>query len=441
MTNWCTEAQVGNLVTCPADFASVTGILALPQGSGDQTVDAGDIFELIVPIQTNGNAATDHYDNAFTADSPSLAARRPSSNIVNTVVKAADLVMTKQTTNATIASGDNGEFVLNVSNNSIANNPNVGPLFAAPVPTVTVSDDLPAGMTAQLPITATDWDCSASTSTKVNCTYTGALPVAAGSPVGGPIAITVLTPASGSYANTASVAVTGQAESDSTNNSATAQLTVDSPPITAANDAYTTPVDTPVTITPLGNDTVGTTITEINGVLLTGSAQSIPVPNGTVEIDAAGNLTFVPDAGYTGSSVFPYVISDGTNTATANVTVTIDSVPIAANDDFYTTPVDTPVAITPLVNDTAGTTITEIDGITLTGNSQSFPVPNGTVEIDAAGNITFVPNPGYTGSSAFPYVISDGTNTATAEITVTITALPIAANNDFYTTPSGNACY
>ncbi len=84
----------------------------------------------------------------------------------------------------------------------------------------------------------------------------------------------------------------------------------------------------------------------------------------------------------------------------------------------------------------AGTRVTEINGVKLTGSAQSIPVDNGTVNINAAGNITFVPNPGYTGSSVFPYVISDGTNTATAEITVTITALPIAANNDFYTTPA-----
>ncbi len=158
--------------------------------------------------------------------------------------------------------------------------------------------------------------------------------------------------------------------------------------IAASDDAYTTPVNTPVAITPLVNDTAGTTITEINGVRLTGGVQSIAVPNGTVEIDANGNMTFVPNPGYTGTAVFPYTISDGTNTATANVTVTIDPAPITATDDAYTTPVDTPVAITPLVNDTAGATITEINGVALTGNAQSIPVPNGTVEIDASGNMS-----------------------------------------------------
>ncbi len=102
--------------------------------------------------------------------------------------------------------------------------------------------------------------------------------------------------------------------------------------------------------------------------------------------------------------MFPYTISDANgNTATANVTVTIS----AANDDTYTTPVDTPVNITPLVNDVPGATITEINGVPLTGNAQSITVPNGMVEIDAAGNMVFVPNPGYTGPVTFPYTISD----------------------------------
>ncbi len=166
---------------------------------------------------------------------------------------------------------------------------------------------------------------------------------------------------------------------------------------------------------------------------LTGNAQSIPVPNGTVEIDASGNMTFVPNPGYTGTAVFPYTISDGTNTATADITVTITSAPIAASDDAYTTPLNTPVVITPLVNDTAGTTITEINGVRLTGGVQTIAVPNGTVTVDAGGNLTFTPNPGFAGEASFPYTIRDGSgNTATANVTVTIPA----ATDDVYTTPA-----
>ncbi len=177
--------------------------------------------------------------------------------------------------------------------------------------------------------------------------------------------------------------------SDKNGNTAKANVTVtiDPAPIAASDDAYTTPVDTPVAITPLVNDTAGTRVTEINGVKLTGSTQSIPVPNGTVE--------------------------------TASVTVTIE--PIAATDDVYTTAVDTPVPITPLGNDTAGTRVTEVNGVPLTGGAQSIPVPNGIVNVDAAGNMVFVPSPGYTGPVRFPYTISDANgNIATAYVNITI---------------------
>ncbi len=96
-------------------------------------------------------------------------------------------------------------------------------------------------------------------------------------------------------------------------------------PIDAQDDTFVTSVDTPVDISSLlGNDEPGTTITEINGVPLTGNAQSITVPNGTVEIDDAGKITFVPSPGYTGPVTFPYAIRDNNgNTTTANVNITI----------------------------------------------------------------------------------------------------------------------
>ncbi len=110
---------------------------------------------------------------------------------------------------------------------------------------------------------------------------------------------------------------------------------------------------------------------------------------------------------------FPYTISDGTNIDAANITVTITAAPIVATDDAYITAVDTPVAITPLVNDTTGATISEINGMAL---------------IDAGGNITFVPDAGYTGSAVFPYTIRDNNgNIATAYITITI-ASSVAPN-------------
>ncbi|CAA6822264.1 MAG: internalin, putative [uncultured Sulfurovum sp.] len=66
-------------------------------------------------------------------------------------------------------------------------------------------------------------------------------------------------------------------------------------------------------------------ITSINGEALTGSEQNITVPNGRVEVGTDGNVTFVPDNGYTGPSSFAYEATDGTETVSANVNITIVS--------------------------------------------------------------------------------------------------------------------
>ncbi|MCK5855809.1 MAG: cadherin-like domain-containing protein, partial [Sulfurovaceae bacterium] len=66
-----------------------------------------------------------------------------------------------------------------------------------------------------------------------------------------------------------------------------------------------------------GGDTLS--ITTINGVVLTGNEQNITVPHGRVEIGTDGNVTFVPDNGYTGASTFAYQATDGTATVSANV--------------------------------------------------------------------------------------------------------------------------
>ena len=106
------------------------------------------------------------------------------------------------------------------------------------------------------------------------------------------------------------------------------------PPV-AVNDTVTAaPGATSVPLAPLGNDTDANgdalVVTSVNGVALTpGVAQTITVPNGTVEVTAAGALSFVPTAGFVGSSTFPYSISDQRGgTASASITVTLGLAPV-----------------------------------------------------------------------------------------------------------------
>ncbi len=99
-------------------------------------------------------------------------------------------------------------------------------------------------------------------------------------------------------------------------------------------DAYSGLLGTPpIALSLLVNDTDpdgdALQITQINGVVLTpGVAQSIPVPNGTVDVSASGSLAFIPNSGFVGASNFEYAISDGRGgTAVSTVSVQINGFP------------------------------------------------------------------------------------------------------------------
>ena len=85
----------------------------------------------------------------------------------------------------------------------------------------------------------------------------------------------------------------------------------------ANNDTATTAQNTPVTISELTNDT-------INGTLQSVTIKS-QLLNGTVTLNAANQFVYTPNAGFSGTDIFTYFITnqDGSsNTATVTVTIT-----------------------------------------------------------------------------------------------------------------------
>ncbi|MBK6748353.1 hypothetical protein [Ottowia sp.] len=189
-TNWCTSAQFGE-ANCPVDAGAATAILARPLGSAQ--MPAGGSYRLHVPVLAAGNAQGNVYWNDFIADSSSLQARRPSSNLVQTRVVMPDLVLGKTAAPGELKHGETAVFTIRVANNT---GEDMGAILANPAPTIVMTDPMPAGLLAQLPATGTDWNCGASTPAEVRCQYTGALPILPGAQVGGDITVTALaTPA------------------------------------------------------------------------------------------------------------------------------------------------------------------------------------------------------------------------------------------------------
>ncbi len=261
-------------------------------------------------------------------------------------------------------------------------------------------------------------------------TVTGAsVPPAQGTVVVNPDGTVTFTPAAG-FTGTATITYT---ISDGTNSAtSTATVGVNAPvnlPPVANPDSATTPLDTPVTINVLGNDTDP----ESDPLTVTGA--SVPPAQGTVVVNPDGTVTFTPAAGFTGTATITYTISDGTNSATSTATVGVNApvnLPPVANPDSATTPLDTPVTINVLGNDTDP----ESDPLTVTG--ASVPPAQGTVVVNPDGTVTFTPAAGFTGTATITYTISDGTNSATSTATVGVNApvnLPPVANPDSATTP------
>lgn len=80
--------------------------------------------------------------------------------------------------------------------------------------------------------------------------------------------------------------------------------------------------------------------------------------NGTLTFNSDGSFVYTPNAGFTGTDTFTYQASNGVSrslVATVTITVNATNQPPVANDDSYTTDVDTPLTVSApgvLANDT-----------------------------------------------------------------------------------------
>ena len=182
-------------------------------------------------------------------------------------------------------------------------------------------------------------------------------------------------------------------------------------PVSVADDALTVEEDgTGTSVNVLANDTDA----EDDALSITGTPTAA---NGTVVSNGDGTLTYTPNAGFVGSDVVTYQISDGTDTTTATLDVTVEAgneAPVSvADSELVLDQGQSATTVDVLANDTDA----EGETISVTGTPSAA---NGTVVDNGDGTLTYTPNDGFFGTDVISYEITDGTNTTAASLDVTV---------------------
>jgi hypothetical protein len=204
---------------------------------------------------------------------------------------------------------------------------------------------------------------------------------------------------------------------------ATVTITVDpvNDPPTAVDDTTSVAEDVAARIEVLGNDS------DVDGDPLT-VADHTAAADGVVDCDET-SCTYTANPDFHGTDRFSYTVGDGVDTATATVTVTVNSVndPPVAVDDAATTDEDTAAIIEVVGNDA------DVEGDALTVADHTA-AGNGVVDCDEM-SCTYTPGPDFHGVDMFTYTVSDRVDTATAHVTLTVEPVndaPVAVD-DVYT--------
>ena len=199
---------------------------------------------------------------------------------------------------------------------------------------------------------------------------------------------------------------------------ATATVVVDNPTITADPDTFTITTGTS-TKSVLDNDKIGTATATTNTVSISVVTGATPKQSGTntPTLDSDGKVT-VPNNTPAGTYTIVYQICDklnsgncATTTATIVVGTTTPTAPVpVAVDDRATTPLNTPVTINVLGNDTP-------EGAT--PNVTTNPA-NGSVSVNSDGSIEYRPHTDFAGTDTFVYELCNASGCATATVTVEV---------------------
>jgi uncharacterized repeat protein (TIGR01451 family) len=342
VANWsCSTSGAGNDCDTAAAGTGATGTGNTINLASVSLVSGGSLT--IAVTGTAQLSATGDIVNTATATPPAGATCTTppcarSSTVTNTDSGAPQLTIVKTATPASFAVGQPATYSLAVSNTGTSST----------VGTISVSDPLPAGLTAALPITATGWDCATSTATQVNCSTNAVLLPGSNAPV---INVTVaVAPATANPAvNVATVQGGGDptCPADATHCSSTTNTPVDAPRLrivkTASDAAFAVGQSASYTLTVTNVGGIATTaaagvLDDVPAVLALGS----PLPAGCTATGQVLSCT-IP-AGLAPNASVQFVIPVTPTAAASGTTVTNTAIVGGGGDAVCPLPMPRPVA-------------------------------------------------------------------------------------------------
>ena len=178
----------------------------------------------------------------------------------------------------------------------------------------------------------------------------------------------------------------------------------------AANDSYSTPEDTTLTVGApgvLGNDT------DTEGSSLT-ALLAVGPSHGTLNLKEGGGFTYIPVGNFNGTDSFSYHANDGvlsSQLATVTITVTPVNHAPSASDDSVTAHLDAPVAV-------------KLTAWDADNDKLSYRVSANAAHGALTGtppSLIYTPNAGFLGMDGFTFIANDGTaDSSVATVTIRV---------------------
>ncbi|MFA0321907.1 tandem-95 repeat protein, partial [Vibrio sp. 10N.222.55.A3] len=142
----------------------------------------------------------------------------------------------------------------------------------------------------------------------------------------------------------------------------------------------------------------------------------------TVVANDDGSFTITPDENFNGDIDISFDISDGTNTVQASADLTVNPVndlPVPQDQQFSVEEDGTLI----FTDADLLTGATDIEGDNLTVEGVTYDGGDGILTDNGNGTYTFAPNENFNGDVNFGFDVSDGTDTVSANIDVSVTAV------------------